>query len=138
MTELVLLDSEAVQALGNPRHPKHRKVVDQTQLVTLRKARQREISIAVPVTIRVEAGWDRTAAAWAFANKLRIADVPLDTTQANRAAGVRTRTGVSVADAHIGAAVQTAAESAEVAVLTSDPGDIRAVAEGRRVKVIAI
>jgi hypothetical protein len=47
------------------------------------------------------------------------------------------RTGVSVADAHLGAAIQ-ASEVSHVMVLTSNPGDMRQVAEGRRVDIVAI
>jgi predicted nucleic acid-binding protein len=56
---------------------------------------------------------------------------------ADTAAGIAKRTGVSVADAHLGAAIQTA-EGDRVMVLTSDPGDMRKVAEGRQVNVVAL
>jgi predicted nucleic acid-binding protein len=85
----------------------------------------------------VEAGWDRTAAAWAFVNQLRIADIPLDARHADVAAGIRKRTQVSVADAHLGAAIQQA-EADHITVVTSDPRDIHLVAEGRRVDIVAI
>ena len=95
------------------------------------------VRVGVPTTVRVEAGWDRTAAAWAFANQLRIADIPLDARHADAAASIRKRAQVSVADAHLGAAIQ-GAEADHVTVVTSDPRDIRRVAEGRRVDVVAI
>ncbi len=56
---------------------------------------------------------------------------------ADAAAAIRKRTGVSVADAHLGAAIQ-ASDASNVVVLTSDPRDIRKAAEGRRVDVVAI
>jgi hypothetical protein len=40
--------------------------------------------------------------AWVLPNRLRIADVPLDAARASVAAAIRHRTGVSVADAHLG------------------------------------
>src|ERR1700744_6310792 len=83
--------------------------------------------IAVPAAVRVEAGWDRTAAAWAFVNQLRIADIPLDARHADAAASIRQRAQVSVADAHLGAAIQ-GAEADHVTVITSDPRDIQRVA----------
>jgi hypothetical protein len=70
-------------------------------------------------------------------NRFRIADVPLDTDQADAAAGIAKRTGVAVAGAHLGAAIQ-AAETGTVLVLTSDPDEMRRVAEGRRVDVVAL
>jgi hypothetical protein len=42
-----------------------------------------------------------------------------------------------VADAHVGTAIQ-AAETDQVTVVTSDPEDMRKVAEGRQVNVVAL
>ena len=84
-----------------------------------------------------EAGWDRTSPQWAFLSRLRIADVPLDAGHANAAAAIHEQTQVSVADAHIGAALQSA-PNADVTVITSDQGDIRRVAGDRSVTVVAI
>jgi predicted nucleic acid-binding protein len=105
--------------------------------VANRITRGLQVGVAVPATVRVEAGWDRTSSAWAFVNRLRIADVPLNAEHADAAAGIRKRTGVSVADAHLGSAIRNA-EQDHVTVITSDPRDIRQVAEGRRVDIVAI
>ena len=127
MTRLVVLDNEAIAALANPHHPKHRTALGYLELVKLRKKRAVAISILAPTAVRVEAGWDRNAAQWAFLNRLRISDVVLDTACANKAAGIREQAHVSVADAHIGAAVQSASD-ADITVVTSDPEDITAYA----------
>src|SRR6478752_3451145 len=127
MTHLVVLDCEAVQALRDPGHPKHRQIVSHAQVVANRKRRAVATRLAVPTAIRVEAGWDRTSPAWAFPNRLRIADSMLDTVSANTAAGIRDRIGVSVADSHIGAVIQSAS-TGQITVVTSDPGDMRRVA----------
>jgi predicted nucleic acid-binding protein len=75
----------------------------------------------VPAAVRVEAGWDRTSPQWAFLNRLRIADVPLDAVHANAAAAIHAQAQVSVADAHIGATLQSA-PNVDITVLTSDLG----------------
>lgn len=136
MNRLVLLDNEAVQSLRDPAHRKHLQVISQILTANTRKVQGRSVQTAVPGAVRVEAGWDRTAATWAFANQLRIADIPLDREQADSAASIRKRTQVSVADAHLGAAIQAA--TGNVTVITSDPRDIHRVAEGRRVDIVAI
>jgi hypothetical protein len=128
MSRLVVLDNEAVQALRDPAHSKHRRVVSHVQVVASRKRRAEAIGILVPTAVRVEAGWDRTSPAWAFPNRLRTADSPLDTQSADTAAGVRARTGVSVANAHIGA-VMRARRDTQLTVITSDPGDMRLLAD---------
>src|SRR5260370_42362112 len=110
MSQLVILDNEAVQALKDPAHRKHRQVVSHVQVVASRKRRAIAIQVVVPTAVRVEAGWDRTSPAWGFPNRLRIADCPLDTVSANTAAGIRDRIGVCVADYHIGAGVQSASD----------------------------
>jgi predicted nucleic acid-binding protein len=132
---LVLLDNEAVQALADPHHPKHRRVLSHLQTVADRK-RRTAMSAAVPTSVRVEAGWDRTAPRSAFLNRLLIRDVPLDNDHANLAAAIREESDVSVADAHLGAVVRRA--DAEVAVMTSDPADMRAVSGAARVTIITL
>jgi predicted nucleic acid-binding protein len=137
MTRLVVLDNEAVQALAGPRHPKHKRVLSHMEAVERRKRQAATISLVVPVAVRVEAGWDRTSPQWAFLNRLRIADVPLDSPRANAAAAIHDEAQVSVADAHVGATVRGAA-NADVTVITSDPADIRRVAGNRQVTVVVI
>jgi hypothetical protein len=137
MSQLVLLDNEAVQALSDPMHPKHRRVLSHAQLVANRKQRATEIGLAVPTAVRVEAGWDRTAPLWSFTNRLRIMDVSLDTAAANVAAVIRNDTGVSVPDAHLGAVIQSAPAD-RITVLTSDPEDMRRVAGNAAVIIVKI
>ncbi len=107
------------------------------EVVERRKRRAAAISLLAPTAVRVEAGWDRTSPQWAFLNRLRIIDVPLDGAHANVAASIREQARVSVADAHIGAAVQSA-PSADITVVTSDPEDIRRVTGSREVTVVSI
>jgi predicted nucleic acid-binding protein len=137
MTRLVVLDNEAVQALADPAHRKHRRVVSYAQVVAGRKRRAAAIEVVVPTAVRVEAGWDRTSPAWAFLNRLRIGDLPLDTAHASTAAAIRSRNGVSVADAHLGAVIQSAPAD-QITVVTSDPADMRLVAGDRDITVAAI
>jgi hypothetical protein len=137
MTHLVVLDNDAVQALRDPAHPKHRQAVSYAQVIAGRKSRAAAIGVAVPTAVRVEAGWDRSSPAWAFPNRLRIADVPLDTAGASIAAAIRNRTRVSVADAHMGAVIQSVPAD-QVTVITSDPGDMRLVAGNRKITIATI
>jgi predicted nucleic acid-binding protein len=137
MTRRVVLDNEAVQALASPRHPKHQKVLAHMEAVERRKRHAAAISLSVPTAVRVEAGWDRTSPEWAFLNRLRIMDVPLDTAHANAAAAIHEQAQVSVADSHIGATVRSTPND-DITVLTSDPADIRRVAGDRTVTVVVI
>jgi predicted nucleic acid-binding protein len=137
MTRLVVLDNEAVQALASPRHPKHKRALSYVEVVERRKRNAATISLLAPTSVRVEAGWDRSSAQWAFLNRLRIIDACLDSASANAAAAIRERVQVSVADAHIGATVQTAPD-ADITVVTSDPEDIRKVVGDRLVTVVVI
>jgi predicted nucleic acid-binding protein len=93
--------------------------------------------VEVPAAVRVEAGWDRTSPAWAFPNRLRIADIPLDAIHSSLAAAIRDRTGVPVADAHLGAVVRSS-RAEQITVVTSDPDDMRRVAGDRIITVAAI
>jgi hypothetical protein len=137
MSHLIVLDNEAVQALSDPAHKKHVHVVSHIRVVADRKGRGLPITVVVPTAVRVEAGWDRTKAVWAFLNRLLIGDSTLDGPNANIAASIRQDARVSVADAHVGAVIQ-GATATRVTVITSDPGDIRRVAAEREVNVVAI
>ncbi len=139
MSHTVVFDNEAVQALSSPDHPTHNKVVSHVQVVASRKRKVQHISIVVPTSVRVETGWDRTDRKWAFANRLGIADVELGADHANVAAAIRSRVGthISVVDAHVGSVLQSSTTD-RVSVITSDPDDMKAVAEAKPIVVVTI
>jgi hypothetical protein len=139
VSHTVILDNEAAQALASVQHWAHAKVVAYFQVIAARKKRAQPIAAVVPTSVRVESGWDRSAPAWAFANRLRIADHVLDTASANAAAAIRRRLGtrISVADAHVGVVIQ-ATPPGRITVLTSDPLDMRSVAETTPVTIVTI
>ncbi len=134
----VVLDNEAVQALRDDGHPKHRQVLAHLVGIVARRRRGHEVSAVVPTSVRVEAGWDRTLPAAAALNRLRVVDQVLDTATANVAAAIADGlAGVSVADAHLGAAIRSLRYE-DVVVLTSDPGDITRVAGDRPVRAVRV
>jgi hypothetical protein len=123
----VVLDNEAVQALADTGHPKHRRVLAVVEAAARRNLRRAgTTTLVVPTAVQVEAGWVRTAPRSAALNRLRADRPALGRTAAEQGARLVAATGVSVADAHIGAAL--AATPAPHAVLTSDEADIRLVA----------
>src|SRR5262245_3907095 len=125
MTDIstLILDNEAVQALIDPAHRKHRWAVS-TVLLAVRRNRRHTASmrLIVPTAVRVESGWDRRERTAAKINRLRFEDVGLDSQTADRAAAVRSALGVSVADAHLAAVL--ADTKGRLAVVTSDRKDI--------------
>lgn len=134
----VVLDNEGVQALRSTSHPKHAHVIAQMQVVAQRKRKAIPLDVVVPTAVRVEAGWDRRAPVAALINHLRIRDVPLESASANAAAELVTRLDVSVADAHVGACVRALAEIGAVAIITSDPDDMAAVADPVPATIVTI
>jgi len=115
----LVLDNEAVQALRDPRHRKHRRAL---AFVEAMLSRGRSAAPVVPTAVRVEAAWDRRAVGAATINRLRVVDAVLDRPDADRAAALVAALRISVADAHIGAVA--AAPPTSCAVLTSDAGDM--------------
>ncbi|MGH3886738.1 MAG: hypothetical protein ACRDSZ_09245 [Pseudonocardiaceae bacterium] len=135
----VVLDNEAVQALADPAHHKHRRVVAVVEAAVARNLRRADaVRLVVPTCVRVEAGWNRRDPGAAVVNRLRIDDVTLDTLTANEAAGIRSSLGVSVVDAHLGAVLGVTA--GPHAVLTSDADDLRRIAKhlGARPTILAV
>jgi len=135
----VVLDYEAVQALADPAHHKHRRVLAVVEAVAARNLhRAGAVRLVVPTCVRVEAGWNRRDSGAAVVNRLRIDDVALDTLAADNAAGIRSSLGASVIDAHLGAVL--AATAGPHAVLTSDAGDLQRIAThlGARPTVLTV
>ncbi|HVE46429.1 MAG TPA: hypothetical protein VNA57_06745 [Acidimicrobiales bacterium] len=132
----LILDNEAVQALSQPGHDKHRSVVAHLAGVVTRRRKGSAVSVVVPTAVRVEAAWDRSDPRVPYVNRFRVLDRRLDTPAANLAAGILGRTGVSVADAHIGAVAQTL--TGDVVILTSDPRDMLRVSAPRSIRAVRI
>jgi hypothetical protein len=123
----VILDNEAVQALVDPAHRKHRRLLAAIEVVATRNLRRAgSVRLLVPTAVRVEACWDRQAPGSAVINQLRVGDVALDSVAADVAVRVRVALGVSIADSHVAAVL--CAEPGPHAVVTSDAEDIRRIA----------
>ena len=135
---IVVLDSEAVDALADVASSKHRRAL--AYIEAGRGPRRRRVADArfvVPDTVRVEAGWDRTSPGAAFINRLGIEDHHLNGATTNVAARLRRQHAVSPADAHIGAVVAQRSGEA-ITVITSDPHDVATVAEANPVTIITL
>lgn len=136
----MILDNEVVQALADPTHRKHRAVLAYLEVRNQRQRRRRVTSqVLVPVAVRIEAGWDRTATTAADINRLSAAvDVDLRPAGADRAAQLKQAAGVSVVDATVGEAAESAEDPA--VILTSDVDDmtrLTAIVDGD-VRVVGI
>jgi len=123
---VVVLDNEAVQALVDPQHAKHSRVLAHLESAVARRKRGDLTRVVVPCATRVEAGWDRSAPTRSAIKRFRVTDVALDSRQGDVAADIVGRERVSVADAHVGAAV-TVNDWRGAIILTSDPHDMRRV-----------
>jgi predicted nucleic acid-binding protein len=131
---ILILDNEAVQALTDPTHRKHQWVISSVLLAVRRNQDQAaSVRLIVPTAVRVESGWDRRTRGAAAVNRLRFEDAALDGRAADRAAAVRSKLGVSVADAHIAAVLS--ATNGPHAVVTSDRKDLRRIASHLGIEV---
>ena len=138
MSAAVVLDNEAVQALMDVQHRKHRRVLAHLAAIAGAKRRGRVVTPLVPTAIRVKAGWDRTRPTAALIKRLQIRDATLDGSAADVAAAVADENRVSVADAHLAQVARHAATTGGVTVLTSDRADARTILAGHRVNVVII
>ena len=133
-TRTVVLDNEAVQALLDPDHRKHRRALSVVEAVAARaKVRSGAVRLVVPTAVRVEAGWNRRSPKAAAINRLRAHDANLDTESADSAAAIRSKLAVSVVDAHLASVL--AATAGPHAVMTSDPDDMRRIVKHLRLTV---
>ncbi len=135
----IVLDNEAVQALMDRSHRKHRNVVAYVESASARNVRRAGwMRLIVPTTVRVEAAWDRRQASAARINQLGIADSPLDKDAADRAAKLCDTLRVSAADAHLAAVLENT--RGPHAVVTSDRKDIGRIAAhiGIKLEIVAV
>jgi predicted nucleic acid-binding protein len=133
----VVLDNEAVQALADPDHTKHRRVLATVEAAASRNLRRAgSVSLVVPAAVQVEAGWDRKQPRTAALNRLRADRPSLAGAVADAAADVVSTLGVSVADAHLAATL--ASTPGPHAVVTSDEPDVRRGADRVGVSIIVV
>jgi len=124
----VVLDNEAVQVLLDLHHPKHRRLNAIMEAVVHKRKRHPDaVQVVVPTSVRVEAGWNRTDRRAAGIDRLSIRDHDLGAGAANLAATIRSTLGVSVADAHLGVALQQTPPPHTV--YTNDGRDVRRISE---------
>lgn len=124
----VILDNEAVTVLSDVGHGKHRALLAYLEGIAQRRARTPSRRVLVPVAVRIEAGWDRTNPKAAVVNRVSGArDVPLTGEAANRAERLRAATAVSVVDATVGEAAETAPKP--VVILSADVADMHKLAQ---------
>ena len=126
----LVLDNEALQALMDPRHPKHAQAVAHAT-VTITHDRP----LMVPATVMVEAEWDRGSQRSAVLNRLAPEVDPLDEPRSRQCVRLAQVRRVGVVDAHVAALAN--AQTAPVTVLTSDLDDMEALTD-RHVKVVRI
>jgi hypothetical protein len=123
----IVLDNEAIQALADAAHPKHRRALSFVEVARQRNLRRTgRVALVVPVAVRVEADWDRTNPSAELVNRLWVTDIDLRPPRVDRAVRLRGRTGVSVVDATVGEAAMSADEP--VVILTSDGRDMTRLA----------
>ena len=135
----VLLDNEAVQALADVTHAKHRRVLAVVEATARRNLRRAgTVALVVPTAVQVEAGWNPTNAKTVPLNRLRVERPALAGPTADHAASIVSTLGLSVADAHLAATLHIT--PGPHSVVTSDEPDIRRSAQhvGVAVNVIRV
>ena len=103
-SRLLVLDNEAVQAVRDPGHRRHRHAVALLEASVGGGRRRGGLCRWSPPPYASRPG-DRSAPHAAAVDRLQTIDVPLDAAHADRAAVLRGVLGASVTDAHLGATV---------------------------------
>jgi predicted nucleic acid-binding protein len=134
---IIVLDNEAIQALSNQSHPKHRRLLALIERYRQHLEQGSRASLIVPTTVRVEAMINRQEPKASFVNRIVNQDHLLNSKYADRAVELRNDFSfLSVADAHI-AAIATLSD-AEVVIITSDVKDFRNSLSTENVNIVHI
>ena len=119
-TTAVVLDNEAVQALADPAHPKHRRLLE----VLAASGYRRSARVLAPTAVRVEARAARGPRE--VLGRFHVEDVPLTSARADAAIRISSGTRGSAVDATVAqVAEEAAAAGAKATVYTSDLSDIQ-------------
>jgi hypothetical protein len=123
---VAVLDNEAVHALMDAKHKKHRDALALIEAVDLaRTKRKQNVRVVVPPAVRIEAGCDRSAQGSSLFNRLAPADHDVTPKRTDRSVQLAAQARVSVVDACVGEAAETLAPSV---ILTSDARDMKRLA----------
>lgn len=134
---VLVLGPEAIVALSDPSHPHHRRTLAFYEANRPARRGNKDRRTVVPVSVRVEVGWDRTTPVAGPIDRLNLRDVVLDRAGADRAAALRRRAGASAIDAALGAAL-TGFPGDDVTVITGDPGRVAGLIGAAEINVQAL
>ena len=137
----VVLDNEAAQAVTDPRHAKHRRMLAILEAVAGRNRRRpSSAQVVVPTAVRLEALLDRRRPTSSSLGRLRVSDRELTSARADRGVELRSAAGGSTVDATVAqAAEEFAAAGARTTIVTADLTDIpRLVAASRAPQAVNI
>lgn len=128
----LVLDNEAVQALADVNHDKHRVALEWAAAVRLRRAKGRRTVVVLAATALAEAGVDRRSPATAVLNRLVHRFEPL-ADDADDTAALVWAFRVSLTDAHV--AVVAGRQTGPTMILTSDVSDLTRLTAGTSVGI---
>jgi hypothetical protein len=120
----LVLDNEALQALANPRHPKHRVMLEKIAAVKYESSRGASVRVVTPTAVRVEALVSRRTPATAGLGRFNVQNIALDSTRADRCVALGTASTASAVDATVAEAAESEARTGNVSVYTSDVADL--------------
>ncbi len=119
----LVLDNEALQALADPRHSKHRVMLEKIAAVKYESGRGASVRVVTPTAVRVEARVSRRTAGTASLGRFNVQDIALDSTRTDRCVTLAAASATAV-DATVAEAAESEARTRHVSVYTSDVGDL--------------
>lgn len=125
----MVLDNEALQALADLRHPKHRVMLEKIAAVKYESARGASVRVVTPTAVRVEALVSRQTAGTAALGRFNVQDIALDSTRADRCVALAAAATATAVDATVAEVAESEARTRQVSVYTSDVGDLHRLAE---------
>lgn len=120
----LVLDNEALQALADPRHSKHRVMLEKIAAVKYESGRGASVRVVTPTAVRVEALVSRRTAGTASLGRFNVQDIALDSTRTDRCVTLAAAASATAVDATVAEAAEGEARTRLVSVYTSDVGDL--------------
>lgn len=120
----LVLDNEALQALADLQHTKHRVMLEKIAAVKYESERGASVRVVTPTAARVEALVARQTGGTAALGRFNVQDIALDSTRADRCVTLGAASTATAVDTTVAEAAESEARARRVTVYTSDVGDL--------------
>ena len=120
----LVLDNEALKALADRHHAKHRVMLEKIAAAQYESRRGAGVRVVTPTAVRIEALVSRQAPENATLGRFNVQDITLDSTRADRCVALAAAATATAVDATVAEAAESEARTRLVSIYACDLADL--------------